>query len=105
MGTVLDLSAGPVEVVDTGGEGPVVVLLHGVLMGHRQWSAVVERLRPSYRCVLPTLPLGAHRHPMRPGADLSLRVQARLVSEVLERLDLRGVTLLQRLGCAAAHGR
>ena len=93
MGRVLELSAGPVEVEDTGGDGPVVVLLHGVMMDHRQWSAVVERLRTTYRCVLPTLPLGAHRRPMRPGADLSLRGQARLVSEVLERLDLRDVTL------------
>ena len=93
MGTVLDLSAGPVEVEDTGGAGPVVVLLHGVMMDHRQWSIVVEELRTTYRCVLPTLPLGAHRHPMQPGADLSLRGQARLVSEVLERLDLRDVTL------------
>ena len=93
MRTVLDLTAGPVEVEDTGGDGPVVVLLHGVLMDHRQWSGVVERLRATYRCVLPTLPLGAHRRPMRSGADLSLRGQARLVSEVLERLDLRDVTL------------
>ncbi len=93
MHTVLELTAGSVEVEDTGGHGPVVVLLHGVLMDHRQWSGVVERLRTTYRCVLPTLPLGAHRRPMRPGADLSLRGQARLVSEVLERLDLRDVTL------------
>ena len=93
MGTVLNLSAGPVEVEDTGGDGPVVVLLHGVMMDHRQWSAVVEQLRTTYRCVLPTLPLGAHRRPMHSGADLSLRGQARLVSEVLERLDLRDVTL------------
>jgi pimeloyl-ACP methyl ester carboxylesterase len=93
VGTVLDLSAGPVEVEDTGGDGPVVVLLHGVMMDHRQWSAVVEQLRTSYRCVLPTLPLGAHRRPTRPGADLSLRGQARLVSEVLEGLELQDVTL------------
>ena len=93
MHTVLELTAGPVEVEDTGGDGPVVVLLHGVLMDHRQWSGVVEQLRTAYRCVLPTLPLGAHRRPMHQGADLSLRGQARLVSEVLERLDLRDVTL------------
>ena len=93
MGTILDLTAGPVEVEDTGGDGPVVVMLHGVMMDHRQWSGVVEQLRPTYRCVLPTLPLGAHRRPMRPAADLSLRGQARLVSEVLEQLDLRDVTL------------
>ena len=93
MGTVLHLTAGPVEVEDTGGDGPVVVLLHGVMMDRRQWSGVVEQLRPTYRCVLPTLPLGAHQRPMRPGADLSLRGQARLVSEMLEQLDLRSVTL------------
>jgi len=93
VGTVLELSAGPVDVEDTGGDGPVVVLLHGVMMDHRQWSAVVEQLRANFRCVLPTLPLGAHRRPMHSGADLSLRGQARLVSEVLERLDLRDVTL------------
>ncbi len=93
MGTILDLTAGPVEVEDTGGDGPVVVMLHGVMMDHRQWSGVVEQLRPTFRCVLPTLPLGAHRRPMRPAADLSLRGQARLVSEVLEQLDLRDVTL------------
>ena len=53
MGTILDLTAGPVEVEDTGGDGPVVVMLHGVMMDHRQWSGVVEQLRPTYRCVYP----------------------------------------------------
>ena len=50
-------------------------------------AALDVPVRPS------TLPLGAHRQPMRPGADLSLRGQSRLVSQVLERLDLRNVTL------------
>ena len=43
---------------------------------------------PDYRCVAPTLPLGAHRHPMRPDADLSLPGIARLVAEFMDRLDL-----------------
>ena len=42
----------------------------------------------------PTLPLGAHRHPMRPDADLSLPGIARLVAEFMDRLDLDDVTLI-----------
>ncbi|MGH3381797.1 MAG: alpha/beta fold hydrolase, partial [Actinoallomurus sp.] len=36
----------------------------------------------------------AHRHPMRADADLSLPGVARLVAELLDRLDLRDVTLV-----------
>src|SRR5207244_1824959 len=46
-----------------------------------------------HRCVAPTLPLGAHRHPMREDADLSLSGIAALLAEFLEHLDLRDVTL------------
>jgi len=53
----------------------------------------VPRLGSEYRCVLPTLPLGGHRRPTRPGADLSLAGQARLVAEFLEALGLEGATL------------
>jgi pimeloyl-ACP methyl ester carboxylesterase len=87
----VELSAGSVEYEDTG-TGPVLVLLHGVLMDSGQWRDVARRL-PEFRCVLPTLPLGAHRAPMRPDADLSLLGQARLVAEFIEALDLREVTL------------
>src|SRR3954447_4036141 len=59
------------------------------------WRDVVADLRADHRCVVPTLPFGAHRRPMRPDADLSLRGHARLVGELLERLDLRDVTLAQ----------
>jgi pimeloyl-ACP methyl ester carboxylesterase len=44
--------------------------------------------------VAPTLPLGAHRHAMHAGADLSLPGIARLVAEFLDRLDLQDVTLI-----------
>jgi len=37
------------------------------------WHHVVADLRPDYCCMVLTLPLGAHRRPMRPDADLSLR--------------------------------
>ena len=91
----VELSAGTIEYEDTGGGGPVVVLLHGLVMDGSLWRHVVADLRSDYRCVVPTLPLGGHRRPMRPDADLSPRGIARLVGEFLERLDLREVTLVQ----------
>ncbi|WP_405902518.1 alpha/beta hydrolase [Streptomyces sp. NBC_00656] len=90
----LELSAGVVEYEDTGGNGPVVVLLHGVAMDGSLWRHVVADLRDGHRCIVPTLPLGGHRRPMRPDADLSVLGVARLVAEFLEALDLADVTLV-----------
>jgi pimeloyl-ACP methyl ester carboxylesterase len=89
----VELTAGTIEYEDTGGSGPVVVLVHGLLMDGSLWRHVVADLRSGHRCVVPTLPLGGHRQPMRPDADLSLPGQARILAEFLDRLDLRDVTL------------
>ena len=88
----LQLSAGVVEYDDTGGPGPTLVLTHG-LSDSRHWRKVAAALAPAYRCVMPTLPLGSHKYPMRPDADLSLRGMGRILAEFLERADLREVTL------------
>ena len=89
----VELSAGTVEYTDTGGPGPVVVFVHGLLMDGSLWDGPVADLAADHRCVAPTLPLGAHRHPMRDDADLSLPGIARLLAEFLDRLNLREVTL------------
>jgi pimeloyl-ACP methyl ester carboxylesterase len=90
----IELSAGIIEYEDTGGTGPVVVLIHGLAMDGSLWRHVVHELRDDYRCLVPTLPLGGHRRPMRTDADLSPQGIARLEAEFLERLDLRDVTLV-----------
>ncbi|MEU7892234.1 alpha/beta hydrolase [Nonomuraea sp. NPDC049152] len=90
----IELSAGTIDYEDTGGEGPVLVFLHGVTIDGSVWRQVVADLRRDHRCVCPTLPLGAHRRPMRRDADLSLQGMALLVAEFLDRLDLREVTLV-----------
>jgi pimeloyl-ACP methyl ester carboxylesterase len=72
----------------------VLVFGHGLFMDHRQWRKVVPLLPGDFRCVLPTLPFGAHRTPMRPDADLSLAGQARIVADILDGLDLHDVTLV-----------
>ena len=92
--TKIELSAGPIEYTDTGGDGPALVLVHGLMMDASLWEGCIAELAADYRCLAPTLPLGAHRQPMHADADLSLPAIARLVAEFLDRLDLRDVTLI-----------
>jgi pimeloyl-ACP methyl ester carboxylesterase len=94
MVSQITLSAGTIDYQDTGGDGPTLVLLHGLLMDASLWDDVIADLSVDHRCVAPTLPLGAHRHGMRADADLSLRGISRLVAEFLDRLDLRDVTMV-----------
>ena len=50
----IDLSAGTIDYEDTGGDGPVVVLLHGLMMDATLWDGVVAELSADHRCVVPT---------------------------------------------------
>jgi pimeloyl-ACP methyl ester carboxylesterase len=90
----VELSAGVVEYEDSGGDGPVVVLIGGLAMDWRLWRKVIELLGPDYRCVAPDMPLGSHRRPMNADADLSLVGLGRIVAELIERLELDDVTLV-----------
>ncbi len=89
----MELSSGTIDYEDTGGDGPVVVLVHGLIMDGSLWRHVIAQLQADFRCVAPTLPLGGHRHPMHADADLSMRGIAGLLGELLEALDLSEVTL------------
>jgi pimeloyl-ACP methyl ester carboxylesterase len=89
----VELSAGVIEYEDRG-EGPVLVLLGGLLMDATLWEDVIAELAPGYRCIAPVLPLGGHRRGMREDADLSLPGIARLVEELLEALGVDDVTLV-----------
>ena len=74
---------------------PTAVFVHGVLADGRLWSPVVDRLADrGVRCVVPTLPLGAHTVPMLAGAPLSPRAVAAALADLLAHLDLRDVTLV-----------
>lgn len=90
----IELSAGTIDYVDTRGDGGPIVLLPGLMMDASLWDDVIADLAVDHRCVAPTLPLGAHRHPMRADADLSPRGIAALVEELLGRLGLNDVTLV-----------
>ncbi len=90
----IELEAGVIEYEDSGGDGPVLVLIGGLAMDWRLWRGVIEGLGADYRCIAPTMPLGSHRRPMNPDADLSLRGLGRIIAEFMERLELRDVTLV-----------
>jgi pimeloyl-ACP methyl ester carboxylesterase len=88
----IELSAGTIEYEDTG-DGPPLVLLHGLMMDASLWDGPIADLSADHRCLAPTLPLGAHRLPVNADADLSLPGIARLVAEFLDQLDLQDVTV------------
>jgi pimeloyl-ACP methyl ester carboxylesterase len=83
MPQTLDLSAGTIEYEDTGGSGPVVLFVHGLLVGGTLWRKVVAQL-DGFRCVVPTLPLGSHPEPMRDRSALTPVGVADLLAEFIE---------------------
>jgi pimeloyl-ACP methyl ester carboxylesterase len=87
------LADGVLHYRDTG-TGPPLVFLHGLLQDGRLWDPVVDRLSADFRCVVPDLPLGAHRTALRPGADTGIEGVARLVAAFLDALGARDVTLI-----------
>ena len=90
----IELSAGTIEYRDTGGDGPVFVLLHGLMMDASLWDEVIAACPPASGAWRRRCRSGAHRHAMNPDADLSLPGIARLIAEFLDRLDLRDVTFV-----------
>jgi pimeloyl-ACP methyl ester carboxylesterase len=97
----VELDAGPIAYLDSGGDRPPLVLLHGLLMDAGLWAAAADELAAEFRCIRPTLPMGAHRKPMREGADLSLRGQVRILVDFIDHLELRDVTLVFNDWCGA----
>lgn len=91
----LAVSAGTIEYREEGdSDGPPVVLLHGLLMNDTQWDLALPHLPAGYRYLLPVLPIGGHRIPMRDDADLTMPGMVDVVADFLDALDLTDVTLV-----------
>jgi pimeloyl-ACP methyl ester carboxylesterase len=109
-GTLHYRTAGPADAT-----APPVVFVHGFLVDSTLWDAVAERLAAAgVRSYLVEWPLGSHRTPMDPDADLSPAGVATLIAHVLEALDLDDVTIIgndtggaicQLLVAGGEHGR
>jgi pimeloyl-ACP methyl ester carboxylesterase len=74
----VQVSQGTVHYRDVG-QGPTVVLIHGLMVAGSVWDELVAELADHARCVVP---------------DLSPRGLAALIAELLELLELSDVTLV-----------
>ena len=79
----IELTAGSIEYQDTGGSGPVVVLLHGLAMNDSLWRYVVSELGADHRCVIPTCRWAATGSPCAPTPTFH-PAASRLEAEFLE---------------------
>ena len=83
----LPLTQGTIRYRESG-QGPAVVFVHGLLVNGDLWRKVVPRLSEHFHCICPDLPLGSHKLPMKPEADLSIAGIARLLVEFTQKLEL-----------------
>jgi pimeloyl-ACP methyl ester carboxylesterase len=91
----IDVPAGTIEYRDEGDPGGApVVLLHGLLMNDTVWARALPHLPKGFRYLLPVLPLGGHRIPMRDDADLTMPGMVGVVADFLDALGLTDVTLV-----------
>jgi pimeloyl-ACP methyl ester carboxylesterase len=94
----IDLPIGPIDYRVAGpgdADAPVAVFVHGFLVNSTLWDPVAEKLAADgVRCILADWPLGAHRRPVDPGADLSPIAVANAVTDLLAALGLHGVALV-----------
>jgi pimeloyl-ACP methyl ester carboxylesterase len=90
---VEELSAGRLHYAERG-TGTPVLFVHGGLCNANIWRDVVPLLTEGHRCIVPDLPQGSHREPMRPDADLTPPGQVALLVELLDRLGLDEVLVV-----------
>jgi pimeloyl-ACP methyl ester carboxylesterase len=95
MRSAIELEAGTIAYSESGpADGPPLVFAHGLFVDGTLWRKVVPGLDDTFRCIVPDLPLGSHRTPMREEADLSPYGLAALIADFLAALELDDVTLV-----------
>lgn len=85
--------SGPASYLDTGGDGPPAVFVHGVVASSYLWRHVIMALAGERRCVAVDLPLHG-RTPATPGQDFSLSALATFVGDFCDALALDGIDLV-----------
>jgi pimeloyl-ACP methyl ester carboxylesterase len=83
---------GQKAVYRTAGEGPSVVLIHGMINSSRHWEAVATRLARSHRVIAPDL-IG-HGETAAPRGDYSLGAHAAGIRDVLTSIGVERATIV-----------
>ncbi len=99
---------GPINVVDFGGDGPVLLLVHGLGGSHLNWLSVAPKLAEHHRVYALDLP-GFGRSPLA-GRPSAIAANVDLLTRVIARLSDGPIALmgnsmggLLALGVAAVH--
>src|SRR5688572_12971000 len=74
------------------GEGPAVVLIHGITSSSRTWRAVMEPLAEHHTVIAPDLP--GHGRSGKPRGDYSLGAYASSLRDLLALLDIKHATIV-----------
>ncbi|MHB8489990.1 MAG: alpha/beta fold hydrolase [Candidatus Dormibacteria bacterium] len=105
--SMLDIE-GPVFVADFGGDGPVMLLVHGLGGAHLNWMAVAPQLSAHHRVYALDLP-GFGRSPLA-GRRSTIAANVDLLSRAIARLSRDPIVLvgnsmggLLSIGAAARH--
>jgi pimeloyl-ACP methyl ester carboxylesterase len=77
-----------VNVVDTGGDGPPILFVHGLSGAWQNWLLTIPGFMREHRCIAPDLP-GFGSSPM-PAEEISIRGYARIVDRMCDALDVDG---------------
>jgi non-heme chloroperoxidase len=92
--TFVALASGPRMHAIVRGEGPAVVLVHGLPGQASEWGPTTELLAAHGRRVIAIDRLGYGHSDPRDGDDFTLEANARELNELIEALDLRDVTVV-----------
>lgn len=95
MGEYLDLSTGPIHWKDYGGQGTLLVMVHGLGGSIANWDVIGPRLTNRGRAVAIDLP-GFGLSP--PGRDWSLETHRDTIANVIEHLDAPAIVVGNSLG-------
>lgn len=85
--TFLQVDGVRLRYLDTGGDGPPVVLLHGFASAIENWAPVIPKLQGRYRLI--ALDLKGFGWSDRPEGDYSPQEEARLVVGLMDRLGVQ----------------
>lgn len=89
---MIETPSGRIAIVEKG-SGPVAIFLHGVIVNGWLWRQQLDDLSDMRHCIAVDL-MGHGWTETAPGADMGFDAQARMLTELLDTLDLTAVDLV-----------
>lgn len=89
---IADLDGVKIRYLDNGGTGPVLICLHGTSMTAHAWGHLAASLKDAYRVI--AVDMRGHGASDRPNTTYTIAEMAGDIAKLVEKLDLRDVTLI-----------